>query len=337
MAESSIEISIVITAYNRKRFIAEAIKSIFNQSYDPSKIELIIVSNFDVEIPKSVPVGMDIKVIRSEGTMGEFLYEGISKAKAEIVAFLDDDDLWEQSKVNKVVLAFKRNQELIFYRNSLIYIDKDRTPIKNKRVLDILPCNLRGFRIFGKEELIRNLSGILKCGGDFNLSTFAIRKDIMNTSRYAQLRSIVSGPDAFFFWVAALTPGAFALDSDILTFYRVHNLNVSDSVDIYSKPKEIMREAKTFETLLENHDENMDGRILRWLNLLYSEYNEMSSIFSAKSRKIVGREFAKTLRYPISMMHPMRIELSLLSTVYLISPVLALGLYNKITEKLRKG
>ncbi|MGC8618583.1 MAG: glycosyltransferase [Thermoplasmata archaeon] len=332
MTESRSDISVIITAYNRKNFVADAIRSVFNQSYDTSKIELIIISNFDVDLPAPVPAGIKVKTIRSEGTIGEFLYQGISHAEAEIVAFLDDDDLWEPSKVYKLLSAFNDNKELILYRNSLNYIDESGTPIRYRRTLDMLPCKLEGLRIFEKEELIRNLPVILSCGGDFNLSTFAIRKNIMNDSRYEQLRSIVSGPDALFFWTSVLESGTVAIDSDPLTLYRVHNLNVSGSVDTSFKSMEITREAKTFKILIEHLDENTDVRVLRWMNLLYHEYSEMSLIFSAKGRKIVGREFVQTLRYPIRMMHTMRIELLLLSVAYIASPALALHIYKKLTE-----
>lgn len=331
------DISVVITAYNRKKFVADAIKSVFDQSYDASKIELIIISNFDVDLPHPVPAGIKVKTIKLEGTIGEFLYEGVSRAQAEIVAFLDDDDMWEPSKVHKMLSAFDGNRELIFYRNAVKYIDENGKPINNKRVLDILPCKLKGFHIFRKEDLIEALPVILTCGGDFNLSTFACRKRIMETTQYKKLRLIESGQDAFFFWVAVLTQGEFGIESERLTFYRVHNLNVSGSIDITSKSSEIMRQAKTFKILVENSDESTDERVYEWLNLLYHEYNEMSLIFGMKSRKTVGREFIQTLRYPIRMIHTMRIELFLLSIVYLISPTLAINLYNKISNKLRKG
>ena len=337
MIEDRPDISVVITAYNRRRFLADAIKSVFNQSYDTSKIELIIIANFDVDLPHPVQPGIKVKTIKLEGTVGEFLNEGVSQARAEIVAFLDDDDMWEPYKVHKMLSAFDGNSELIFYRNAVKYIGENGKPINNKRVLDILPCKLKGFHIFRKEGLIKALPVILTCGGDFNLSTFACRKKIMEATQYKKLRLIEGGTDAFFFWVAVLTQGEFGIESEGLTFHRVHNLNVSGSIDTSSKSSEIMRQAKTFKILVEHSDESTDGRVYGWLNLLYHEYNEMSLIFGMKSRKTVGGEFIQTLRYPIRMMHTMRIELFLLSIVYLISPTLALDLYNKISSKLRKG
>ncbi len=335
MIEDSPDISVIITAYNRRRFLADAIKSVFNQSYDTSKIELIIISNFDVDLPHPVPTGIKVKTIKLEGTMGEFLYEGVSQARAEIVAFLDDDDMWEPSKVHKMLSSFNGNRELILYRNTVKYIDENGKPINNKRVLDILPCKSKGFHIFRKEGLIKALPVILTCGGDFNLSTFSIRKKIIESPKYEKLRLIESGPDAFFFWIVVLTQGEFGMESERLTLYRVHNLNVSGSIDTSSKSSEIMRQAKTFKILIEHSDESTDGRVYGWLNLLYHEYNEMSLIFGMKGRNIVGRELFNILRFPIRMIHTMRIELILLSTAYIISPVLALNFYKKVNRKLR--
>lgn len=336
MPEDSVDITVIITAYDRKKFVADAIKSVFDQSYDTSRIELITISNFEVDLPHPVPAGIKVKTIKLEGTIGEFLYEGVSQARAEIVAFLDDDDMWEPSKVHKMISAFNGNRELIFYRNAVKYIDENGKPINNKRVLDILPCKLKGLHFFRKECLIKALPVILTCGGDFNLSTFACRKKIMKTPQYEKLRLIESGQDAFFFWVAVLTQGDFRMESEGLTLYRVHNLNVSGSIDTPSKSSEIMRQAKTFKILVEHSDESTDRRVYGWLNLLYHEYNEMSLIFGMKSRNIVGREFFKILRFPIRMIHTMRIELILLCTAYIISPVLALNFYTKINRRLSR-
>ena len=334
MPEDIADISVIITAYNRRRFVADAIQSVFNQTYDTSKIELIIISNFDVNLPAYVPAGMKVKTIKSEGSIGKFLYEGISQATAEIVAFLDDDDMWEPTKVHKMLSAFNKNRGLIFYRNSVKYIDEKGNFINNKRVPDILPCKLKGFHIFTRQDLIKALPAILNCGGDFNLSTFALKKKIMETRQYEKLCLIESGQDAFFFWTAILMQGDIGIESEKLSFYRVHSLNVSGSEDTLSKSSEILRQAKTFKILFEHIDESTDGMVNRWLDLLYHEYSEMSLIFGMKNRKIIGREFLQILRYPIRMMHTMRVELVLMSITYIISPILALNLYTKINKKL---
>ena len=334
MTEDRVDISVIITAYNRKKFVAEAIRSVFNQNYDTSKIELIIVSNFDVDMPAPQPTVMKLKTIKSEGTMGEFLYQGVYQARAEIVAFLDDDDMWEPSKVRKVLSAFNGNPELTLYRNAVKYIDENGRIINNKGVPDILPCKLKEFHIFAKEDLIKALPVILTCRGDFNLSTFACRKKIMRTLQYEELRLIESGPDAFFFWITVLLQGELGMDPERSTLYRVHNLNVSGSIDTLSRSSEIMRQTKTFKILLEHNNENTDRRAYQWLNLLYHEYYVMSLIFGMKGRNIVGREFFNILRFPIRMTHTLRIGLILFCIAYIVSPTLALNFYKKVNRKL---
>lgn len=91
-------VSILMTAYNRSQYIAEAIESVLNSSY--TKIELIIVDDCStdntVEIASSyLERDERIKVFRNKNNLGDYpnRNKAASYAKGKYLKYLDSDDL----------------------------------------------------------------------------------------------------------------------------------------------------------------------------------------------------------------------------------------------------
>ena len=98
-------ISVIITAYNIKEFLLNAIKSVLKQTLEKKYYEIIVIKNF---LDKDIDDLIDekkIKHILMEGTLGEFLYKGISEANGEIISFLDDDDLFLETVMLYILSA----------------------------------------------------------------------------------------------------------------------------------------------------------------------------------------------------------------------------------------
>lgn len=110
-------ISVIITAYNRKEFLLSAIKSVLNQTLDKKYYEIIVIKNFQDKNIDNFINENKIKHILMEGTMGEFLYKGISEANGEIISFLDDDDLFFENKLDIVYKEFKKDNNIVYYHN----------------------------------------------------------------------------------------------------------------------------------------------------------------------------------------------------------------------------
>ena len=124
-----IGISVVITAYNRKEFLADAINSVIYQTTEGFSCEIIVVSNFTFDV-SSLESNYEIRTVLMSGTIGEFLYVGLLTSKYEIVAFLDDDDTFEKGKLLRLAETFSANPELCYYHNDLKYVDAHMCSIK---------------------------------------------------------------------------------------------------------------------------------------------------------------------------------------------------------------
>ena len=107
MANQRPLVTAVITTYNREDRIAGAIESVLNQTYP--NMETIVVddcSNYSItdHLSEYLP---DIELIRNDENRGPNWSRatGISRAKGDCIAFLDDDDRWRPSKIEHQVEA----------------------------------------------------------------------------------------------------------------------------------------------------------------------------------------------------------------------------------------
>lgn len=92
-----IKFSVVITTYNRPDFLKEALLGIRAQSYQPSEI-IIIDDNSSSSYSEVLPLirEMSANYIRQPKSCGANRARniGVSIATGDVVAFLDDDDIW---------------------------------------------------------------------------------------------------------------------------------------------------------------------------------------------------------------------------------------------------
>ena len=107
-------VSVVIPTYGRSEDLGSAIRSVVGQTYD--NIELIIVddgSPTPVEEELSLPSVSSslsaVQSIRHDENRGANVARntGIQASTGEYVAFLDDDDAWVETKVERQVSAFE--------------------------------------------------------------------------------------------------------------------------------------------------------------------------------------------------------------------------------------
>ena len=300
-----IGISIIITAYNRKEFLLDAINSVLKQTVDKSSYEIIVISNFDVDVSQFDPE-YEIRTVFMDGTIGEFLFRGINMAKYNIIAFLDDDDTFEIEKLSRLIEIFSSNQGLCYYHNSMRYVNSNRQKIDYVRLVEKRSRTINGqFITFNSRNNLNKIKAALENRGDFNLSSIAISKDFYQKYLHL-LRQIKSNQDGFFFWTGIISMGQLVIDNVELTNYRVHEMNVSGQLSFYSKAQEVQKEIYTFDLILSFLEEsNIPFKnykvINNWILLFKYEYELMSAIFSNSRRGrimiLIKRLFSINLKY----------------------------------------
>ena len=111
-------VSIIMPAYNAESFIAETIDSVLDQTYD--NWELIIVDDNSDDHTVSVVENYSdnrIRLLRNVSNQGvaQTRNTAVAEAKGEYVAFIDSDDLWEVTKLERQMEAVADKSAVLCY------------------------------------------------------------------------------------------------------------------------------------------------------------------------------------------------------------------------------
>ena len=127
MKKSEFElVSAVVTTRNRLEYLKRAIDSVFSQTY--TNIECIVVSDASTdgtdEYCKSRSDIRFISIPQNESHGGNYARNlGIKAAKGKYIAFLDDDDYWLPSKIEKqLALLEEKKCECVYCLRMVEYV-----------------------------------------------------------------------------------------------------------------------------------------------------------------------------------------------------------------------
>ncbi len=206
MLKENINVSIIMNCFNGEEFLVEAINSVFNQTY--TDWEIIFFDNASTdgsrEIAKSY--GSKLKYYRINETvpLGEARSKAIMHASGKYLAFLDCDDLYENSKLAKQVKMMDDNSFVMSY-GSAGEIDKDGLFIR-----DCLAVNSSG-NIFGK--LLLNY--------DINMQSVMLLRSYLLENDLSFSKNFQYGPDYDLFMQIASTEKIGVLH-EIVGWIRIH-------------------------------------------------------------------------------------------------------------------
>ena len=106
-------VSVVIPTYNYGRFIKETISSVLDQTCPPA--EIIVVDDGSTDETEAV-VGAFAEAVRyirqDNAGVCAARNRGVSESNSDLIAFLDADDTWEPSNLEKQVARFESDEAL---------------------------------------------------------------------------------------------------------------------------------------------------------------------------------------------------------------------------------
>lgn len=128
--ESGRRISVVIPARNSSATLARALDSVINQTVKP--LETIVVDDQSTDDTVSIAEsyaehGVRVVSITQHGGAAGARNEGIRAAEGELIAFLDSDDEWSPTKLEKQLAVLENNPQLSLVSCASIIIAPDGT------------------------------------------------------------------------------------------------------------------------------------------------------------------------------------------------------------------
>ena len=140
---ASPKISVVLPTYSRRHVLPRTIASVLAQ--DEPDFELIVVDDCSVDDTGAYLAALTdprIRVVtppRNVGTAGARNL-GLEAARADIVALLDDDDIYLEHRLSAPLAVFAREPEVVATLSSSVKVDLKRTQIARMPDLTLAPA-----------------------------------------------------------------------------------------------------------------------------------------------------------------------------------------------------
>ncbi len=208
-------ITAVVNNYNYARYLHNAIGSVMRQTYD--RIELIVVDDGSTDHSREIIASYGDKlmpILTENGGQAHAVNLAAEAANGEYVAFLDSDDFWVPTKIEKMVeLARSRpDAGLLYHRylNTNIYGD----PMAAPEPPVLLPPKFR--------------TGYLRSGGSYwhsVMSTLMLKRDLLRKIVPIPTYANREGADSVLEHCGILL-SRVAAHPEVLAYRRIHGGNL---------------------------------------------------------------------------------------------------------------
>jgi len=250
-------ISVIVTAYNRRRYLPFALRSLEAQTLPRDRFEVIVVKNFDdKESDDIISMNGWKDVYNDDPYYGRMVLAGLEESRGEVITFLDDDDMYVNNRLEEVYKAFTSYDSLVYFHNSQTIIDENGNVLEKPPPSFLISKNLVGgspivvdvdrLRELAKRYNVSVIDLVLKVRAYpwHNNSSLAVRRGVLEAEAHL-LRELLTIFDVFALASSLGAGGLLYLTDEKLTLYRVHGKNWSFmSVDKGSKEETRLRRAR---------------------------------------------------------------------------------------------
>jgi len=248
-------ISVIVTAYNRRKYLPFALRSLEAQTLPRDRFEVIVVKNFDDKESDDMISRNGWKDVYEDTTYhGRKILAGLEESKGDVITFLEDDDMYASNRLEEVYKAFTSYDRLAYFHNSQKIIDDkgnllERSPLPTSKnlvggspiVVDV--DKLRGLAKRYNVSVI-DLTLKVRTRAWHNSSSLAVRRGVLEAGAHL-LRELPTAFDVFALASSLRAGGLLYLTDEKLTLFRVHGENWSlTSVAKGSKEEMCLRRAR---------------------------------------------------------------------------------------------
>lgn len=264
-------VSAYVHAFTDTSFLEPALASVVTQESDFGFEVVVAVSDESYEIPsrilriaadRSVPMSL---VHAPKAPSGLVYSQALKSAKRDVIAILDDDDIWEPGKILRIERVFGSDESVTFFHNGSSLIDRTGrflSPLSLHRLMRH-PSLLRpsGHSYTFDPRSLSDFNRLVKYEPDFVNSCIAISKSALDRFS-APLAAVTGGEDSFLFFCGLASGGAVYVTSDRLTRYRIHGRGATRARAQSPRPD---AKALAFRQFVEDRHLSQSRTLMRWL------------------------------------------------------------------------
>lgn len=207
------QVSIVVPTYNHASFLRRALDSVINQTF--GDWEAIIVNNFSedetIEIVESYG-DQRLRLInfRNDGVIARSRNLGIEQANADLIAFMDSDDVWRVDKLKRCLQKFSDGFDLVCHGEAWIHDGNHRKDV-----------------VYGT-RFSQGYRSLLLEGNCLSTSAVMVRKVCAEAVELFSDRTEFVSVEDYDFWLRLARYGCrFAFINEILGEAHTHRANYS--------------------------------------------------------------------------------------------------------------
>jgi glycosyltransferase involved in cell wall biosynthesis len=164
-------VSIITPSFNQARFLEQTLQSVLGQGYVPLEYLVVDGASTDgsLEILHRYADRFAWWVSEPDAGQAEAINKGLRRAKGEIVAWLNSDDIYLPGAIEKAVAAFEQNPGLGLVFGDVLAIDSDGQATNRLRYGNWSLPDLMAFRVIGQPSVFMRRS-VLEQAGYLDLS-----------------------------------------------------------------------------------------------------------------------------------------------------------------------
>ena len=210
------KVSVVVPTRNHARFLVAAVESVLSQTVRPTEVIVVDDGSTDNTLEALRQYAGRICVISQENRgVAAARNVGASVASGEILAFLDADDLWLASKLERQLSRFAKEPDL-----GLVHCGVEEVDGEGR----LLKMRLDGMEGWVSREMLLFRRGVILGGG----SGIAIRRAVFRDVGGFDDSLSTSADWDFCYRIARRYPIGFVAEA--LVRYRVHSSNMHKNV-----------------------------------------------------------------------------------------------------------
>lgn len=252
--------------YNGERFIAESMLSVLEQSYQ--QLELVIVDDGSTdrtaEIVRKLQKTDDRVRYISQKNSGQAAArnKGIESSQGNLIAFLDQDDLWLEGKLELQIKAIAESGADVIFSNGDVFAEEDE------------PCEFVSFPPMAGKYAGHEIFRLLFVYNRIPILSAIVQREALSKTGLLDEDLRYQNADDYDLWLRLAADGATFLGlADKLVRYRVHRGQASRDIVRMIRAELAVLQKHESTILLSQEDKSRRFRSI-CQKLLYSLINE---------------------------------------------------------------
>jgi len=159
-------VSIVTPSFNQASYLEDTIRSVLEQDYP--RLEYIVIdgasTDGSVDIIRKYVDELAWWVSEKDSGQAEAINKGLSRAKGEIVAWLNSDDVYLPGAVSEAVRAFDESPDVVLVYGNMLAVDEHGETLNILRYDQLSLEGLLCFQIIGQPAVFFRRAALEEAG-----------------------------------------------------------------------------------------------------------------------------------------------------------------------------